>query len=154
MDIQYSGWFHQFQSQSLDPIFIDIVHRFEPRWFQQVPLCVDVDPVRLVEHDAELRIPLRNDVDGSIREVPITDQDPLLFPIQVDSPQHQVVFSGGEEIPVFAQKLFLVRRARGLEIVPKMLLELRKVFGYVQDSREQGFFDVRSGVFQNIPACL
>lgn len=117
-------------------------------------MCVDVDPVRLVEHDAELRIPLRNDVDGSIREVPITDQDPLLFPIQVDSPQHQVVFSGGEEIPVFAQKLFLVRRARGLEIVPKMLLELRKVFGYVQDSREQGFFDVRSGVFQNIPACL
>ena len=66
---------------------------------------IDVNPMRLVEHDAELRIPLRNDVDGPIRKVPITDQDPLLFPVQVDPLHYQVVFPGGEEIPVFSQKL-------------------------------------------------
>mmetsp|Transcript_17097 Transcript_17097/g.42720 ORF Transcript_17097/g.42720 Transcript_17097/m.42720 type:complete len:212 (-) Transcript_17097:534-1169(-) len=151
MDIQNCGWFHQFQSDGFDLVFVDIVHRFVFWRFQKIPHGIHVDPVRLVEHDTQLGISLRNNIDRSIREIAVANQYPLLFPIQIDSSQHQIVLSRREQIPILAQKLFLFVRTRNLEIIPEVLFDLRKILRNIQHSRQQCLFDIGSGILQDIP---
>ena len=81
MDVQDGGGFNQFQSHGLDPGLVDIIHRFELRRLQKIPLCVYVNPVRLIEHNTELGIPLRDNVDGAVWKIPISYENPLLFSV-------------------------------------------------------------------------
>jgi hypothetical protein len=52
-------------------------------WYFQIALGVNIDPVSAKHQNGELGITLGNDVIGSVGQISICDQHPLLFAVEV-----------------------------------------------------------------------